>query len=210
MITLPESVAFYWREPINMAAINVIAPGMDVPSDLTLEEAERYELASLAARRVRVDFWRLLRTLWSATWGEAVRGGLPAARLLTYGEHRAFADEIEIWANPSIEHAWGRRATCGVYDVRGHGRLFTSLGLTERDREIELKFYLYDADGSCGITDDLDLGPDWSDDGESRRVTSPGLVPITGRDLAINPVQTTALAQAAVASLSTALRQSAL
>jgi hypothetical protein len=44
-------------------------------------------MANLAAYRVRVDFWRLLRSLWSATWGDAVRSELPAARLLTYGDH---------------------------------------------------------------------------------------------------------------------------
>lgn len=55
MITIPESVAFYWADPTNRAAVNVLADGTDIPPDLTLEEAERFVVASLASQRVRVD-----------------------------------------------------------------------------------------------------------------------------------------------------------
>ncbi len=93
MITVPESVLFYRSDPANMAAVNVLAEVEDIPADLTLQEAERFALANLAAHRVRVEFWRFLRQLWTATWGKAVHAAFPSARLLTYGEHEAWGDE---------------------------------------------------------------------------------------------------------------------
>ena len=63
MITIPESVAFYWADPTNRAAVNVLAGSTEVPPDLGWEEVEQFELACLSAQRVRVDLWRLLRSI---------------------------------------------------------------------------------------------------------------------------------------------------
>lgn len=208
MITLPESVAFYWGDPINAAAIDVLSGGDDkVPLDLGLAEAERFELASLAARRVRVEHWRLLRALWAATWGEAVRAGMPRARLLTYGEHAAFVGEInEPYADPSVASAWTTGATAGVFEVPGHGHLFTGLGFAGAEREVELKVYLWGAEGSAAATDTLDLGADWSHDGQDRRVLRTGVIAFMGGEHATNPEPLAALARSAVTALAAALR----
>ena len=160
MITIPDSVAFYWGDAVNRAAVNVLAGNTGVPGDLTLAEAGRFELADLAARRVRVEYSGMLRALWSATWDGAVRRHLPSARLLTYGGHLAFADEIEGLAQPSVDQCWEDRAASGVFDLAGHGRLFTRLALVENEREVELGFYLIDFDQSCAVTDSLDPTPD--------------------------------------------------
>ena len=53
-------------DSLQQSGINVLSGSDEVPPDLGLAEAERFELASLAARRVRVEHWRLLRALWAA------------------------------------------------------------------------------------------------------------------------------------------------
>ena len=153
MITIPDSVAFYWGDAINRAAINVLGGSGEAPSDLSLPELERFELANLAARRVRVEYWRLLRTLWSASWGEAVRSVLPGARLLGYGEHRAFALHTDPLADPSMDAAWTTHATAGVFDLPGRGLLFTRLAFVEDECEMALQFYLAETQGGFAIGD---------------------------------------------------------
>ena len=204
MITIPESVAYYWRDPINMAAVNVLAVAVEVPGDLALSEAERFELATLAARRVRVEFWRLLRQLWSATWFEAVRAAFPSARLLTYGEHQGFTT-FDPDSDPSVDYAWREQATAGVFDLRNGKRLFTSLVLKNGDCEIGLEFYTIDKDNIVVTSDDLNLGTDWEDDGQQRRVTSPGLLPLMHRDGEVDPEPIAKLASGAIVSLAAAL-----
>ena len=205
MITVPESVLFYRSDPANMAAVNVLAEVEDIPADLTLQEAERFALANLAAYRVRVEFWRLLRQLWTATWGEAVRAAFPTARLLTYGEHEAWGDD-ESPATPSLDYAWEDRATTGVFELPGGESLFTYLGFAHGDREIQLKFYVFDRDESNTTSDGLDLGSDWTDDGDSQRITQPGLVTFASGDRKIDPERLTALALAAITALSAAIQ----
>lgn len=204
LILVPASVAFYWSDPVNGAAINVLAGSSEVPGDLSLAEAGRFELASLAARRVRVEYWGMLRALWSATWEPAVRRHLPAARLLAYGGHRSFTNTDPL-ADPSVDHAWIERSVAGIFDFGEHGRLFTSVGLVEHEREGELRFYLIDAGESCAITDDLELGPDWGDDGDSRRRTRAGAVPINKGDGRIDPEPFANFAVGAVQALATAV-----
>lgn len=179
MIRIPESVAFYWDDPVNRAALNILQDLTEVPADLSLDEAERFELAALAARRVRVDYWLMMRELWAAVWGEAVRAQLPSARLLGYGGHGNFAATAgEVYADPSVAHAWAEAGHCGVFELPGNNHLFTAVWLTEDEREIQLQFYVVDADQSCAISDGLELGADWADDGESRRETRGGCFPL--------------------------------
>lgn len=202
MIPIPESVAFYWGDPVNRAALHVLAAGTEVPADLSLPEVERFELAALAAQRVRVEYWTLLRALWSASWGEAVRENLPTARLLGYGAHRAFAaSAVEPLADPSVAYAWESGGQCGVFEVPGRGQLFTGLWLVENATQLQLRFYHLDPDGSCAVSDGLDLGADWNDDGESRRETRAGLLPVVRSEAGIDAAPCTAAARAAVATL---------
>ena len=206
MIHVPESVAFYWGDPVNRAALHAMGASTEVPGDLSLLEAERFELAALAARRVRVEYWTLLRALWAATWGGTVRAHLPAARLLDYGAHRAFlASAAEPFADPSVAFTWENAGHCGVFTVPGRGHLFTALWLTEEASGVQLQVYLLDADGSCAITDVLDLGPDWGEDGENRRETRAGLLPFSRASADIDPALIAAIADAAVAAIARAL-----
>lgn len=162
MIPVPESVTYYWAEPTNQAAVNLLVDRTEIPPDLELEEVEQFEVASLAAQRVRLDFWRLLRQLWSATWGEAVRTALPEARLLNFEAHRDFQTDA---ITPSIEEAWAERATFGLFEVSGQGKLVTRLMFADkRCRELVLSFYFINTDGEWTISDALELGPDWSND----------------------------------------------
>lgn len=205
MISVPDSVAFYWGDPVNRAAVDVLSGGTEVPADLSLPEAERFELAALAARRVRVEYWTLLRALWAATWGEAVRAHLPGAKLLGYGEHAAFADATETYADPSIDYAWENTGVSGVFAVPKGGRLFTALWLVEGEAEVQLQLYLIDAEGSCAVSDGLDLGPDWGDDGGSRRETVAGRLPFAKAEDGIAPEPFAAFARAAIVKLAAAL-----
>ena len=205
MISIPDSVAFYRGDAINRAAIDVLGGHLAAPGDLTLAEAERFERANLAARRVRIDYAGLLRALWSASWEPAVRAHFPAAKLLSYAGHSAFSNEIETLADPSVDHAWQQKAVAGVFELGGFGRLFTRVGLTNGEREGELQFYLYGPDQSCAITDALDLGPDWGDDGDNRRVTRAGRAVFAHEGRELDPAALATLALGAVAALAAAL-----
>lgn len=165
MIQVPVSVAFYWGDAVNRAAINVLAGSTEVPTDLTLAEVERFELASLAARRVRVEYWTMLRALRSATWEVAVRAHFPGAKLLSYGGHRSFVDEVGPVAEPSVDYVWAQLAVCGVFDLPGRGRLFTRVAFVEGERGGELQFYVWDLSQSAEISNNLDLGSDWGQSG---------------------------------------------
>lgn len=205
MIAVPDSVAYYWRDPVNEAALNVLGDAGEVPGNLTLDEAEQFALAALAARRVRVEFWRLLNGLRKAVWDEAVRAAFPGARLLSYGEHQAITNKVEQFADPSIDHAWAERAMAGVYRLRDGAHLFTGLRLSERDRVLSLELYHWSTDETTALTDELDLGPDWADDGEGRRTTIAGLFATPRGSEGIDPGPSEAIAQAAVTAVANAL-----
>lgn len=205
MIPIPDSVAFYWADEINRTALNVLVGAAEVPLDLTLPEAERFELAHLAARRVRVEHWTLLRALWSATWGEAVRLQYPRARLLTYGEHRGLVDQTDHLADPSLDLAWTEGAVCGVFALPEGAYLFTWFRLSEDGRDGDLRFYHWNASGSAAVSTALDLGADWTDDGSERRMTHPGLLLVDRRDDSIDPEPFAELARGAVCALAAAL-----
>lgn len=145
MITIPEGVSFYSGDPTHRAAVNLLVERADVPADLDLGAVEQFETAALAAQRVRLDFWRLLRQLWSAVWPEAVVSAFPLASLQTYGEHQAFTiDELV----PSVARAWEGNVTFGIFTLP-HGRLVTRLRFRDAAwRQPELGFYLIDAAGA--------------------------------------------------------------
>lgn len=90
-------------------------------------------------------------------------------------------------------------------DLAVHGRLFTRIGLVENEREGELQFYLIGPDQSCAITDNLEIGPDWGDDGDSRRVTTAGLLSVLRSENRIDPEPFALLALGAAAGLAAAL-----
>ena len=206
MIAIPESVRFYWHDAVNRAALNVLAGSGEVPPELSWSEAERFEMAHLAARRVRVDYRGLLRALWSATCEAAVRTHLPAAKLLTFGGHRDFSRDIDGHDTVSVEGVWEKGAVNGVFTLSGRGRLFTRLALKENESSVELGFYHYDAVGSTAVSDGLDLGPNWSDDGEERRITVPGALPVDVSGSSIDPTLMAELAQGAAMALAPLIR----
>lgn len=174
MIAIPESISYYWADPINMAAIEVLSKSSTVPADLTLDEAERFEFAGLAADRVRVEFARFLRQLWAATWGAAVREALPMARLDTYGAHQAFMS-IDPCADPSMWAAWESNSTPGLFALPDGRKLFTQLSLDDKEVEISLQFYVAYADGTYSTNESLGLGPNWEIDEAQRSTTRPEL-----------------------------------
>ncbi|MBC6718665.1 hypothetical protein H9Q09_21000 [Aurantimonas sp. DM33-3] len=199
MIVIPESVAFYWSEASNRAAVNVLTTDGAVPPDLSLEEVEQFELAVLAARRVRVDFWRLLRQIWTATWNAAVEAELSSARLLNFGGHSDYTHEESVV--PSVDNAWTKRATYGVFDLPSGNQLVTCIQLKERDQELELWFYVVDSDGDTSATDGLDLGADWEDDGEGRRTTRAGALKLIGAGGTVDAEAIVSFSRMAIATL---------
>lgn len=206
MIAVPDSVAFYWGDAVNRAAVDVLGGSNQVPTDLTLAEAERFELANLAARRVRVEYWQMLRSVWSATWESAVRTHLPKAKLLSYGGHRtAMVTLNETYADPSVDYAWDNDGCSGLFELPGGGYFFTAVWLIEAEQEVQLQFYALDAEWSCATSDTLDLGPDWGDDGENRRQTRSGLLVLTRGEGLIEAELFAARAQEAMKALAAAL-----
>jgi hypothetical protein len=205
VIPIPESVSYYWADPINMAAVDVLSKSVVVPADLGLDEAERFELAGLAADRVRVDFSCFLRRLWSATWGAAVREALPAARLATYGGHQSFTTAIDPLADPSMGQIWASGGIPGIFTLPDRRQLFTRLNLLDRNREIGLQFYLVEIDGSYSTSDSLDLGDVWSDDGDHCRITRPRLLPVESESGQIDISGASAVARGALLVLAEAL-----
>lgn len=206
MIAIPESVRFYWHDAVNRAALNVLAGGGEVPPELSWSDAERFELAQLAARRVRVEYRSLLRALWSASWEAAMRSHLPAAKLLTFGGHRDFAQEVDTLTTVTVEDVWEEGAVSGVFTLSDRSRLFIRLALTENESAVELSFYLYDAAGGTAVSDGLDLGPTWTDDGEDRRTTVAGALPIDVSGSSIDPAPMAELAQGDAKALALLIR----
>ena len=202
MISIPESVAFYWADPTNKAAVNVLSNGTDVPPDLTLEEAERFEVASLAAQRIRVDLWRLLRSTWSATWESAARSEFPTARLLTYGEHSNSAGDDY---TPSVKRAWDDRMRHGIFHLPGLGRLVTFIQLVGNDQSLEVGFGFADQNGTWTVGDVVELGPEWTTDAEGWRVAGSGHIRMAGGDAGIDLTSLATLCRSALAALKAAL-----
>lgn len=202
MISVPESLAFYWVDATNRAAVNVPANPTDIPPDLTLDEAERFEVALLAAERVRVDLWRLLGSLWSATWEAAARAEFPAARLLTYGGH---SDPVNGDFTPSVKRAWDEGLRYGVLELPGRGRLVTFIELTKDHQDAVVGFSFVDQKGHWTIGDEVELGPEWANDDNGWRVAGSGHVRVAGGGTEIDPSSLAALCRSALATLKAAL-----
>ena len=207
MISIPESVGFYWADPTNKAAVNVLADHLPadrtgIPPDLTLEEAERFEVASLAAQRIRVDLWRLLGSIWSATWATSVLSEFPAARLLTYRGHSEYLGGNWI---PSVKRAWDDGTRYGIFDLPGRGHLVTFVRLTGNDQSLELGFSLADPNEDWSVSDEVDLGTAWTTDDEGWRVAGSGHIRMAGGGVEIDPSSLAALCQSALAALKSAL-----
>lgn len=158
MIEIPESVIFYLSAPANRVAVNLMAQSGTIPGELALDELEQFEVARLAAQRVQLDLWRMLRAVWAGTWGVAVRAALPAATLRPFGEH----EEYDI--PPTIEEAWDEHQTYGGYTLAsGHG-LITGVRRADRDRRLHLIWYVLSPDGEVDRT--IEFGPPWTWDGD--------------------------------------------
>lgn len=201
MIAIPDSVRFYWHDAVNRAALNVLAGDGEVPLELSWYEAERFELAQLAARRVRVEYRGLLRALWSASWEAAVRAQLPKAKLLSFGGHRGFARDIDLHDTVTVKGVWEKRAVSGVFALSSSSQLFTRLALKENETSVELAFYHWDAVGRTALSDGLDLGLNWTNDGEERRITMAGALQIDFSSASIDPEPLTDLTQEAATAL---------
>ena len=110
-IPIPSSLAFYWGDHPNRPAVDILCASSlqraaDV--DLAIEELETFELARLAALRVRHDLWRFLRDVWRLTWAPAIAAHLPHARPLTVGEHDLGGHGS---CAPTLQRAWDERVT---------------------------------------------------------------------------------------------------
>ncbi len=93
-----------------------------------------------------------------------------------------------------------------MFELPGGESLFTYLGFAHGDREIQLKFYVFDLDESNATSDGLDLGPGWTDDGDSQRITQAGVVTFAGGDHQIDPERLATLATTAITALSAAIQ----
>ena len=171
-----------------------------MPADLGLDEVEQFETAALAAQRVRLDFWRLLRQLWSATWPAAVRSAFPYASMQTYGQHQAFEIEDVV---PSVDKAGNDGSTYGIFTLP-KGRLITRFGFQDAAwRQPRLGFYLLDSAGNWATSAQLDLAG-WSVD-DGWQVTVDASVSFAADGSTMDPTPLMALSHAAMTALAEAV-----
>ena len=72
ILKLSEPLQFYFENKQHMSAINQIIELDSIPIGLTWEEVEQYNIAKVSALTTQLDYWRLMRELWDASWGKAL------------------------------------------------------------------------------------------------------------------------------------------
>ena len=143
MIQAPEGAVFYFADAADQAAVRLMADVDELPPDLDFKELESFEASRLAAERVKVDLWRLLRSVWSASWGEAL-ASLVHARPFTLAEHDDCLGDGDDYS-PTVETAWEDRWSGWGYHWND-GALLTGVRIDEAGR-LSLIVYAVDAKG---------------------------------------------------------------
>ncbi len=72
IIPLTEGLQFYFANSSQQAAIDQILAQKDPPADLSWDEMEQFIDARLSAHSVQVDYWKLMKMICQATWGNVL------------------------------------------------------------------------------------------------------------------------------------------
>jgi hypothetical protein len=161
MVETPEGAAYYFADAADQAAVRLVADAEEIPPDLDFDELETFETARVAAERVRLDLWKMLRGAWSATWGEAL-ASFVHARPFTLGEHEDCLGDGDDYS-PTVETAWDVGWSGWGYHWN-RGVLLTGVRLDEVGR---LSLIVYAADAKGRTDPRLDeLGGAWARDEE--------------------------------------------
>lgn len=199
MIVVPEGVTYYLADPANRTAIDLVAASDGPPDDLTWDEIKSYYLARLSAERVRTETWLLLFDLWAATWGAAFAEQGWRVKAPRWGDYH-------VTARPSLANACeGGFVHHLTLLPDGAGRLVTSAVL-DNAGEVQLSFYVQDANGSYNLSNSLELSADWLPDPEDdERWTRPGLARVEAGAGQIDTTRLTTLAGEAIAAVRQAI-----
>ena len=187
MIQAPEGAVFYFADAADQAAVRLMADVDELPPDLDFRELESFATARLAAERVKLDLWRLLRSVWSATWGEAL-ASLTHARPFTLAEHDDCLGDGEDYS-PTVETAWDERWSGWGYHWN-NGALLTGVKIDDGGR---LSLIVYAADVRGRTDHRLDeLGEAWERD-DAEWLVWRSEVRATSSELDVSALQAAAL-----------------
>ena len=187
MIQAPEGAVFYFADAADQAAVRLMADVDELPPDLDFKELESFEASRLAAERVKLDLWRLLRAVWSASWGEAL-ASLPDVRPFTLAEHDDCLGDGDDYS-PTVEVAWEDRWSGWGYHWND-GALLTGVRIDETGR---LSLIVYAADAK-GRTDArlAELADGWERDDDEWLVLKSG-VRATSTEIDVSSLSAAAL-----------------
>lgn len=151
MIQIPESISFYLRDPITMTSVDTLLNRDRKTPKLDFNGTEHFELARLAAERVRFDHWRLARLILDQTWAKAIHQIYPNATIMDPIELKAadFSDYIQdmqkVWTQPF--YAVFRLTRTGYLISHVHIR-YLSDHIPTADIELAFDYYVKNSWGS--------------------------------------------------------------
>ena len=195
MIQAPEGAVFYFADAADQAVVRLMADVDELPPDLDFKELESFEAARLAAPRVKVDLWRLLRGVWSATWGDALASVIHA-RPFTLAEHDDCLGDSENYS-PTVETAWEDRWSGWGYHWNGGVRL-TGVRIDDSGR-LSLIVYAANAKGRTDARLD-ELGEGWERDDDEWLVWKSDVI-ARSSEIDIEPLKVAALEMIKAAAL---------
>lgn len=175
ILKIPESLQFYFENEQHVSAINQIIESDSLPIGLTWEEVEQYNVAKISALSTQLDYWRLMKELWSATWGKAL-----ASSEYKEVDPDFYDDEY------SMEFVWDD-SFYKAYEYKGNTIYFYCW--SPENTDIQLGFCVESPDGQNDISNSLELSDGWTEAVDDDRRTQNGLIDIKGKtEIDIEPL----------------------
>lgn len=171
ILHIPESLQFYFANAQQASAVNQMLEMDSLPTGLTWEEVEHYQVAKLSAKTIQLDYWLFSKKLWEATWGQVIQERKEVAP--EFYEHEY-----------SMESVW----TTGFYkQFENHNSLWC-YGATEDSGSLEDGLRLYFGQEAFK---NLALSDGWEayNDENGGRSTKKNLVEVQGKtEIDISPL----------------------
>lgn len=104
-----------------------------------------------------------------------------------------------------MARTWDEGTSYGIFDLPGRGKLVTFIRLTGKDQDLEVGFGFDDQGVGWAVSDEVELGPEWTNDDDGWRVAGSGHIRMAGGPPDIDPSSLAALCQSALAALKAAL-----
>lgn len=182
IITVPESLAYFFADEKNRQAVVTILEIKKAPSDLSWDDLEQYHLARLASEQVRVDYWRLALQVWRATWGQAFDANSLGLTEIKPEEYEGENQPSSVWDEDRLYLLFNRK--------KDGSTLYLGVS-TNENSEVELHLYIEDSNKDYGISNSLPLSTLWKDvSDDDTRVTGKGLASLSsGKTVDLSKLQ---------------------